>query len=674
LLFAGVAGACLAITALVEFTSRPAPIEEFGRVGEEFFPDFVDPTLATALEVYAFDTEEVRPQEFVVKRGGNGRWSIPSHHDYPADAEDQLAKTASSVIGIERGAMVTRWKADHASYGVVNPKQDSIKVDEVEGVGKRLILRGEGDAVLADYLIGKQPDADKSDEYYVRHPDEDEVYIASLKIDLSTKFADWIDTDLLHVNQSDILQLTINDYSIDEIQGKVSQTETSVLKRDKPADDWVLEGLHEETEEVDKDAMRDAVNAIADMKIVGVREKEEGLTPELTLDRSAIASPNDFNQMRADLATKGFHLQRGDKPESFTLLATEGELFASAGDGLTYRMYFGRAFSGSQEELEIGLQSDDSTEPESNGDSKKDEEAGGGPEDDATADDESSDDSKGDEEESTDDNKSENSQPGRYVFVRIEFDEAKLDETPVMPVAPEMPEELNEKAPEKDAAEEKAAVDPGETAVEGEGDPESEESSGEEGDVDAEEADDDPLAAIREAWETAQKEHEVNLASYEVDLKAFAKKIEEGTKKAEDLNRRFADWYYVVPGETFDKLRLSRSDIVKEKEKEESADTDADSPKTDSTGDTSDAGTSPEPGAPAVGETSATPDSDESPDPEPDSPEPTDDAAPKEPDPEAAATEESTPDESAAEDNAADKSPDTPEEAPADTEPAEESE
>ena len=153
--FVAAAVACLAVTGIVEYASRPAPIKEFGRVGEEFYKDFTDPTLATALEVYIFDAERVEPRDFRVQRLPNGRWVIPSHHNYPADAEDRLARTAASLIGIKRGALVTRWPADHARYGVVDPRQDSLTVDQVEGVGRRIILRGEDGTVLADYIIGK---------------------------------------------------------------------------------------------------------------------------------------------------------------------------------------------------------------------------------------------------------------------------------------------------------------------------------------------------------------------------------------------------------------------------------------------------------------------------------------------------------------------------------------
>ena len=98
-LFVGGAVACLAITALFEIASRPAEIQEYGKVGEEFYPDFADPTLATNLSVKVIDAEELKPLEFSVKQSENGRWVIPSHHDYPADAEDQLKQVGDVYLG-----------------------------------------------------------------------------------------------------------------------------------------------------------------------------------------------------------------------------------------------------------------------------------------------------------------------------------------------------------------------------------------------------------------------------------------------------------------------------------------------------------------------------------------------------------------------------------------------
>lgn len=54
------------------------------------------------------------------------------------------------------------------------------------------------------------------------------------------------------------------------------------------------------------------------------------------------------------------------------------------------------------------------------------------------------------------------------------------------------------------------------------------------------------------------------------DLKAkhdeWGLKIEEGKKLAEELNTRFAKWYYVISAASFDKIHLKRSDLVKRKE------------------------------------------------------------------------------------------------------------
>ena len=43
-------------------------------------------------------------------------------------------------------------------------------------------------------------------------------------------------------------------------------------------------------------------------------------------------------------------------------------------------------------------------------------------------------------------------------------------------------------------------------------------------------------------------------------------KYEKGKEKSENLNNRFADWYYVISGASFDKLNLNRQDLVVKKE------------------------------------------------------------------------------------------------------------
>ena len=40
-------------------------------------------------------------------------------------------------------------------------------------------------------------------------------------------------------------------------------------------------------------------------------------------------------------------------------------------------------------------------------------------------------------------------------------------------------------------------------------------------------------------------------------------RLEAGRQESGDLNARFADWYYVISSDSFERLRLTRSDLVK---------------------------------------------------------------------------------------------------------------
>ncbi|HCS50504.1 MAG TPA: hypothetical protein DIW81_02760, partial [Planctomycetaceae bacterium] len=157
-------------------------------VGEKFFPEFTDPTEATGVRVIVFDDETAVIKPFEVSRVGN-EWRIPSHYDYPADGAEQLSKTASSLVGVERGAVAGESELDFARLGVVDPLADD--KDSLKGRGDRLTLT-KGNEALVDLIIGNKV-PDKTDQYYVRKPDDKITYITNLKIDLTTKFGDWIE-------------------------------------------------------------------------------------------------------------------------------------------------------------------------------------------------------------------------------------------------------------------------------------------------------------------------------------------------------------------------------------------------------------------------------------------------------------------------------------------------
>ena len=555
--------ACVGITAALMWWNRPAPIAEYGKVGEPFFADFVDPTNAMSLEVFTFDKDNVEPRDFRVEQQASGQWVIPSHHNYPADAAEQLADTASSIIGITRGAMVTRWSADHAKYGVVNPKQEALGVDEVDGVGQRLTLKGEKDSVLADFIVGHQVEG-SFDQYYVRHPDEDEVYLTTLNVDLSTRFSDWIDTELFDLNSADVRSVTLNDYSFDELNGKITQSEISKLSRKDSGNDWILDSLAEDTEELNKESIRETVNEISNLKIAGVRPKQEGLTPDLTLDKSALKSQSGVDRLQTDLLSRGFILQPTENDGKLKLIAREGEMSAGTKDGLVYHLHFGRVFTGSQEELEIGFVS--TKKPSVDKVDSNDQLAQASEEVAATVVDSDS------EVENTGESNDDSGKPGRYVFVRVDFDKKLLGEEPKEPVKPTKSERLIEL--EKIAASdtEDSSVESGAENDRLDGDPDdsSKTETNEDGAtelVDQSNSDDENNEESEKSeLEQLQEEFSTLTSDYERDLRAFndfKNKVAEGQEKADELNSRFAKWYYVISGESYDNLALDRSGLVR---------------------------------------------------------------------------------------------------------------
>jgi len=185
LTFAGIAAVTLVAAYFTDRASQPVQLTGYENVGEEFYPEFTDPTQAKSLRVVSYNEDLATLKVFNVEFK-EGAWKIPSHHDYPADAEDELAETATSLVGVIRGALESRRKNDHERFGVIDPLDESNT--NLKGRGQRLTLSKEGGAPLVDFIIGKQV-PEQPNEYYVRKVDEDAVYRTKLNVDLSSEFS-----------------------------------------------------------------------------------------------------------------------------------------------------------------------------------------------------------------------------------------------------------------------------------------------------------------------------------------------------------------------------------------------------------------------------------------------------------------------------------------------------
>lgn len=580
---AGLAGLTSALT-------RPTPIDDFANVGEPFFADFKDPNSATSVRVVAYNEDTASARVFTVENK-NGVWRIPSHHNYPADGEEQLAKTARTLIGVKRGAVASRVAADHERFGVVDPLEDG--TDTLKGRGQRLTLFKESDIAVADLIIGKKlPEAEN--RYYVRYPGEKETYITELEVDISTKFRDWVEADLLKLDRDDLTQLQARST---KVEGRdFSEVVDATLVRQKFSDPWVLDGINEETEEVNKDGVTEMVNVLDNLKLSGVRRKPELagrpiLQGDLgiALPPSAAQNPQIVNQVidmvQSSLNSKGFLVYENREENDFRLYAKAGELVASLKDGVQFHMSFGNEFEGSDDEIEIGGSTATSDTEDGDGEQK--------PSDPPGADAEGED---GKNEDTEDDEKKTKS---RYLIVRASFSEDLLGPAPVEPVKPNIPdgvevdEEGNVVKPAEDAATESDDAGENNDATSEEKADDSTEPADGADDAETKDAaadDKNPADAATEEkaeekkeetpdlgaiYQRAIEKYRSDLKKYESDVEAREQEVEEGEKKVDELNDRFADWYYVITEEDFDKLRLSREQLVKAKEKEEPADGDA---------------------------------------------------------------------------------------------------
>src|SRR5205807_1983916 len=100
---------------------------------------------------------------------------------------------------------------DQEALGVLDPLD--LK-SGLKGRGKRVTLRDKSEKVLADFIIGNEV-KDRPGQRYVRVPGQKRTYGVNVKADLSTKFADWIETNLLKVDASHVRSVTFNSQKFD---------------------------------------------------------------------------------------------------------------------------------------------------------------------------------------------------------------------------------------------------------------------------------------------------------------------------------------------------------------------------------------------------------------------------------------------------------------------------
>jgi hypothetical protein len=506
-------------------TLRSRDVSTETAVGKPLFPELADASKAASLEIVSFDEDTATLSPFKVVKSG-GVWVLPSHQNYPADAKDQLAAAATELVDREILEVVSTSPGDHELYGVKEPDADKVAVGET-GVGQLVEIRDASGNKLARLIVGKEfkrplgADAAGRTIRFVRRAGQDPVYRVELDTSkFTTTFGDWIEKDLLKLSPWDVSRLTIDDstasFEFDPTRGpSVSRDRKSLIELaydDKDAA-WSLveltdfaKGNKPEKKELGGDEQ------LASTKLNDLRNALGDLTivdvvrKPAGLSTELKADEKFTNDEEAVLSLA----QRGFFPiQSGEVLSSSGETVVGMKDGVEYLLRFGNA---------VAVSADTPAE------------------------------------------KPAGDLGGRYLFVLARFNEGLLAKPELKPL-PEVPEDAAAKADAQDEAADDKPAD-------GEGEQSDDEQKSEAGEGETA----DPLAKADEEEAKAQAaieerrriERENRLAQ-----EAYDEKVKAAQKRVQELNNRFADWYYVVSDSEYAKIRLGRADVIEAKPADE---------------------------------------------------------------------------------------------------------
>lgn len=622
-LFAGVAMLALAAAVLSRPTAPPTSSD--GLVSMKNLNQVEDPLSTQELEIIRWDSALGDKIDFKVARI-DGVWKIPSHGDYPADAERQIGDAATAATNLKPLGIVSTKNADHELYGVIDP--ESAKPG-TSGVGTRVVMKNGKGETLVSTIIGKEVKGE-SGQRFIRQVGKDPVYI--VKIDpskLSTKFEDWIEKDLLKINTLDIAKVNINDYSVKlaQTQGGLGLLDNRrgemVLSYDDAKSVWSVEKLlkwNEETremvpdeippgEEINNAKLNEMKSALGDLKIIDVQRKPEGMSSDLKAEKDFIKN----QQAIQNLMARGFYPVRGEG-ESIDILSSEGDFIVKQKDGVEYVLRFGG--------IKLGNAGEGAAEDDAKEDEKKSEEQGENrflfvaarfnpdmiekPVKPAILEEPASEEPATDAPAETSDGEKTEAAPGAGEAPMKEEDAAPAEGEKTEENSPAKKEQAAEpKADEsasltldqqdggavdqptptpaaKEAAAEKQAAEPADekkaaapAADKKESAPAAEDEKTEpEAEPAAEESAKEASAKeepAKSAPDDAVAKREAAELQYNRAMDEYNDKIQKAQDRVTELNGRFGDWYYVISDDVFKKIHITRKDLFVPKESEKKA-------------------------------------------------------------------------------------------------------
>jgi len=314
------------------------------------FKDFKDPTVAKSLEIKQFDESLAKVSSFIVTQQPSGIWTLPSHGNYPADAESQLKDVAGVFADLKIVGIAAKDNKEHELYGVIDPDKAEVGT---KGVGTLVAMQdGKGNDLLR-MIVGKEV-ADAPNQRFVRKPGQDQVYVTTIDMSkLPTEFEKWIEKDLLKIGTFDVNRVALKDYLVLPTQSgrmQLVQRFDATLTYDSARgnEDWKAEELWTyrgrertaaplgELEELNRQKLNDLRTGLGDLKIVDVRRKPEGLGNSLRVSADRLPP-----EQQSDLQDLGFYPYSGSDGKQLEIYGANGEVIIDTKDGVEYVLRFG---------------------------------------------------------------------------------------------------------------------------------------------------------------------------------------------------------------------------------------------------------------------------------------------------------------------------------------------
>ncbi|MCL2743107.1 MAG: DUF4340 domain-containing protein [Planctomycetaceae bacterium] len=513
----------LAVVCIVAaYLSRPAitEVKMDEMVGKVLFPNFTDPLAVKRLEIIrpnaAGDAERFAISEV------NGAWAIPSHENYPADAKEQMGRVTEALVGLKVLALAPNIATApdpaplYTLYGVVEPSMENDTLPE--GAGVKVRLAGENDTVLAELVIGKetkQKDASDDDSpmgrdenaiRYIRVVGQSPVYEAEIDISrFSTSFDQWIEKNLLDVSSYDVKEVFIDEYSL-KIDSVLSQGGIRTRIAPNFIGD-ILFGYDGSKTGAEKWGLTKWTKTQGETSTDYVEQKLSD-KQELNTDilDSMLSALNDLKIVDVS-----------KKPNLLATALREGKPLEKIEDDVSlqragfYLVPMPDLKGDRTKTIKQMLSNEGNLQIRMKDGIRYTLRFGDltGTESEIAADDEKKEDSK--DEPAKEVKMGEN----RYVFITADFDETTVAKPDLKPV-PELPADETDEEKKKTASEEKERIE-----------------------------------------KSNQREND-----------RYNEAIEAGKKRAKKLTDRFADWYYVIPEDVYKKIRLTNTNVFREKKEE----------------------------------------------------------------------------------------------------------